>query len=454
MAVPEMLRHLDGAAIMPGDRLYDTARSLWNARIDHRPAVIVRCATPADARTALAYATENRLPVSVRGGGHHCAGFAVADRGLVIDFTEMRRIDVDPVNRTASIEPGVTVAELDEAAQAHGLMTTGAPIAMLGMAGYTLGGGLGWTSRLHGLACDNLIAADVLTADMEFVACSAEQEPDLFWALRGGGGNFGIVTRFTYRLRRLGPEVLAGSVLHSMNHAADILQRWADHMPLAADEVQCMPLIVAPPDATIAADGSVEPVLVLALMDAGDLASAAERLAPIRAWGEPLMEAVAPAPYAGLLSHLDEMYRAGQRCYYRSVFFDHLEAGTIQVLCERLRRLPSAGTSIFLEPLGGAIGRVPVSATAFPHRQRRFCVTAVPVWQDPEDDSAMTGWADELFAAISPPAARGVYVNYLDRVEGLSARDAYGPNWERLCAVKQKWDPENVFRSCHNIPPA
>ena len=437
---------LRGRLVLPDSHGYDAARALWNGRIDRRPAAIVQCRGAADVMRAVDVARAQEVPLSVRGGGHHVAGHAACDGGLMIDLSLMDSVRVDPVARTVRVGPGARVRDLDHETQAFGLMTTGAPVSTVGVAGYTLGGGLGWTSRTHGLACDNLISADVVTAGGEWVHASEEEHADLFWGLRGGSGNFGIVTSFEFRLHELGPEVLAGAIVHPIDAAPDLLRFWRDYMAEAPDELQCMPLAFQGPQG--------ETAFALFPLYAGDPAEGEAVIAPLREVGSPVADDVKVTRYADLLSDLDEMYRAGHRVYYRSAFFDELLDEAIDALAAAMAPVPSPFSSIFLEPMGGAIARRGPHATAFPHRERSFCITAVPKWAAPGRDAEMRAWADEIFDALAPYAADGVYVNYLDEQGADQVRAAYGEHWDRLAALKRRWDPENLFRMNHNVPPA
>ena len=382
---------------------------------------------------------------SVKGGGHHVSGHSVCEDGLMIDLSFMDGIRVNPSAKKARVGPGARVRDLDHEAQAFGLMTTGAPVSTVGISGYTVGGGLGWTSRLHGLACDNLLSADIVTARGELVHVSEEENSDLFWGIRGGSGNFGVVTSFEFRLHELGPEVLAGPIIHSMDDAPALLRFWRDYMLEAPDELQCMPVIFQGPGG--------ETVFCLYPLYAGEPSEGKKVIEPIRKAGDAISDEVKVSPYAGLLSDLDEMYRAGDRNYYRSAFFDSLPDEAIDTFFEKAAPVPTAYSSIFLEPMGGAIVRKGSEETAFPHRERKFCITAVPKWEKKEQDDEMEAWADDLFSALEPFAADGIYVNYLADEGEEEARSAYGQHWDRLRTLKKKWDPENIFRMNHNIPP-
>jgi FAD/FMN-containing dehydrogenase len=436
---------LRGILLQPADEGYNEARSLWNGKIDRKPSAIVQCKGVADVIASVNFAREQDMLLSVKGGGHHVSGHAVCEGGLMIDLTLLNGIRVNPSEKTARVGPGARVRDLDHEAQAFGLMTTGAPVSTVGISGYTLGGGLGWTSRLHGLACDNLLSVDIVTARGELVHASEGQNPDLFWGIRGGSGNFGIVTSFEFKLHELGPEVLAGPIVHAMDDAAELLRFWRNYMKEAPDELQCMPVIFKVPGG--------ETVFCLYPLYAGDPSEGEQVMKPLREAGNPLSDEVEISPYAGLLSDLDEMYRSGDRNYYRSAFFDTLPDEAIDAFVEKAAPVPTPYSSIFLEPMGGAIARKGSEATAFPHRERSYCITAVPKWENKEDDAEMVAWADDLFDALEPYAADGVYVNYLAEEGKEKAQSAYGRHWEKLRQLKKKWDPENIFRMNHNIPP-
>lgn len=455
-----------GDVLRPGASAYDEARAIWNGRIDRRPAAIVRCLDSADVVAVLAYARRNDVPVSIRGGGHHVAGFALCDDGLVIDLSRMKQVEVDADRRTARIGAGVLARELNAATQPFGLATTAAPIVSCGMAGYTLGGGIGWIARKHGLACDNLLSVELVTADGRIVSASETENADLFWALRGGGGNFGVVTSFQYRLHEVGPDVLSGQIVHRMDGAAEVLRFYRDYMPTAPDEFTCMPVVFRLPDVAEVPEAlRAETVFALVPFYDGDPETGRKVIRPLREVGSPIIEDVGPAPYAHLLDDLESsMYGPGERNAYETAFFDELPDAAIESFVEHAAPVPSANSSIFLEWLGGAIARVDPAATAYPHRTRRMCLTAVPKWPDPADDAAMIGWATRLFDALAPYTAAGRYVNYLDRREGEEpetvdsveavTRDAFGSNYDRLAEIKARWDPDNVFRMNHNVRPA
>ncbi|HSM09667.1 MAG TPA: FAD-binding oxidoreductase [Gemmatimonadota bacterium] len=447
-----------GSVLLPGDPAYDGARELWNGRIDRRPLAVVRCLDRADVTAVLEHVRRHGVPVSIRGGGHHVAGFALCDDGVVIDLSMMDDVEVDPDERTARVGPGVRARTLNAATQPFGLATTAAPIVSCGMAGYTLGGGLGWISRKCGLACDNLLEAEMVTADGRTVRASSDENSDLFWALRGGGGNFGIVTEFLFRLHPVGPEVLSGQVVHPMSGAAEALRFYRDYMPTAPDELSCMPVVFRLPDVPEMPERHRgDTVFAFVPFFDGDPEAGMEAIRPLREVGSPIIDQVGAASYAHLLDDLESsMYFPGERNAYETAFFDEFSDAAIDAFVEHAAPVPSPNSSIFLEWLGGAIRRVDRDATAYPHRERRMCLTAVPKWANPEDDAEMIGWATRLFDALRPHAAPGRYVNYLDDRDAarVAVRNAYGSHYERLARIKARWDPDNLFRANHNIPPA
>lgn len=438
-------KKIRGDLLIPEIAQYEEARKIWNGMIDRKPAAIARCRDEDDVRETVNFARDHQMKLSVKGGGHHVAGHAVCDGGLMINFSQMNGIQVDPENMIAQVGPGATVRDLDRATQPFGLMTTGAPVSMVGIAGYTLGGGLGWTSRLHGLACDNLLSVEMVTADGRIIRADENEHSDLFWGIRGGSGNFGVVTSFEFRLHRLGPEVLAGPVLYTMNEAPDILKYWRDFMEEAPEELQCMPVIFQGPDG--------ETLFCLYALYAGDPDEGEKVMAPLRRQGNPLADQVGLNPYAGLLSDLDEMYRSGHRNYYRSAFYDSLPDEAIDLFSDQIAPVPTPFSSAFLEPMGGAIARKDLDETAFPHRKRKYCITAVPKWEQLKQDSEMIDWADRVFESLEPYAAEGVYVNYLAEKGEEAMKKAYGRHWGKLRELKRKWDPDNFFSLNPNIPP-
>jgi FAD/FMN-containing dehydrogenase len=444
-----------GALIRPGDRKYESARRVWNGMVDRRPALIARCAHSDDVVAAVRFAREHGLALAVRGGGHNVAGNAVCDAGVVVDLSAQRAVEVDPVARTARVSPGALLGDVDHATQAFGLATPTGNVSLTGVAGLTLGGGLGWIARKHGPACDNLLCAEVVTADGERVTASAGENPDLLWGLRGGGGNFGIVTALEYRLHPLGPQVLAGGVVHDFADAPEVLRFFADFAAAAPDELSITASTFrAPPGFPVAPELHGELVTVLAVCYAGDLVVGERVLRPLRRFGRPLADLVAPMPYTALQSGSDASYPSGRRNYWKSHFVGEISDAAIAKVTEHAPRMTSPLSSFYFQHLGGAIGRAGPDAAAFSHREAAFEFTILTVWEDPDEDAEHIAWARELFSAMAP-YAHGVYVNNLG-IEGAErVKAAYAPaTYERLVALKDAYDPDNVFHINQNVTPS
>jgi FAD/FMN-containing dehydrogenase len=452
-------RALDGAftgeLIGPDHRHYERARQVWNGTVDRRPALIARCRGADDVVVALMYARERELPIAVRGGGHNVAGNAVCDAGVVIDLSGMKRVEVDPVRRTARVQPGVLLGELDRATQQHGLATPTGNVSMTGVAGLTLGGGLGWIARKHGPACDNLLSAEVVTAGGRRMTASETENPDLLWGLRGGGGNFGVVTSFEYRLHPVGPRVIAGGVLHDFADAPQVFRFFADYVLEAPDELSVtastFPASAAMP---VPREMHGRLVTVLAVCWAGDEAEGERVLRPLRSFGRPLADLVTTMPYTALQSASDASYPNGQRNYWKSHMVDEITDGAVAVLLEHGPRITSPLSSFYFQHLGGAIARAGSDTAAFGHRDAVFDFTILTVWRDAAEDAEHVTWAREFFAAMQPYST-GVYVNNLG-VEGAGrVRAAYAPEtYDRLLALKDAYDPQNVFQLNQNVAPS
>lgn len=435
-----------GEVVRPADDGYDEARAVFNGLIDKRPALILRCRTTGDIVEALAVARESGLEIAVRGGGHNIAGRSTSDGGVVIDLSPMKQITIDPVARIARVAPGVTWGELNDAAAEHGLATTGGTISTTGVAGLTLGGGLGWLMGGYGLAADNLTAVEIVTAEGDVVHADADHEPDLFWAVRGGGGNFGIVSSFEFRLHPVA-TVVAGLVVHAFDAAADLLRLCREFTAGLPDEIGLMALLVHAPD------GSGTPVAAVAVCHAGPSDQASSDLTRLLEHGSPLLTQVGPMPYPVVNTMLDDGFRPGNRYYWKSSFMPALSDEAIEVLVRRFAECPSPMSGIAIEYLHGAVTRIPVSATAVAHRDTSFNILIAGVWQDPAGDAANMTWARDTYAELEPFFVNRRYVNYLSE-DDAEVRSAYGPNYERLAALKHRYDPENLFRANHNILPA
>ena len=453
--VDKLKRELRGALLTPADPGYDDARSVWNAMIDRRPALIVRCAGAADVLAAVRFARDYGLLLAVKGGGHNIAGSAVCDGGLMLDLSPMRSVHVDPWNRTARVEPGAILADLDREAQAFGLATSLGINSTTGVAGLTLGGGFGWLSRSFGHTIDNLLAVDVVTAAGQLVRASAEENADLFWGLRGGGGNLGIVTSFTLQLHPLGPTVLAGLIIYPFDQAPELLRRYRAFVATAPDALTVWTVLrKAPPLPFLPADIHGKEVVVFALLYAGDVTEAERAIAPLRAFATPVIRDGAVVEYCAWQAAFDPLLTPGARNYWKSHDFAELSDAAIDLMVDYARRLPSPECEIFIAHLGGAAGRVATEAMAFPHRDATFVLNVHGRWRNADDDDGCIGWARRFFAATAPHATGGVYVNFMTDDEQDRVRAAYGANYDRLAALKAKYDPDNLFQVNLNVKPA
>ena len=446
---------LRGAFCLPGEPGYDEARTLWNAMIDRRPAAVVRAASAADVMRTVRLASDQRLLLAVRGGGHNIAGNAVCDGGLMLDLSLMKAIRVDPGARTARVEPGARLADLDRETQAFGLAVPVGINSTTGVAGLTLGGGFGWLSRKHGLTIDNLISADVVTSKGELLHASASANSDLFWAIRGGGGNFGVVTSFEFKLHPVGP-VIAGLIVHPFADAKAVLDGYRKAVASAPEDL-CVWAVMrkAPPLPFLAPEVHGTEVVVLALCYSGDPALADKAIAPFKAIGKPIAVAVGEQPFAGWQTAFDPLLTPGERNYWKSHDFTELSDGLIDVLQDAVRTLPGPQCEIFVAHLGGAINRVAADATAYPHRNVQFVMNVHVRWSSPSEDAMCLAWGRRMYEAAAPFATGGVYVNFMPEDEAQRVKTgAYGRNFEKLAKLKAKYDPANLFRLNQNVQPA
>lgn len=444
-----------GEVLRPGDDGYDDTRTVWNAMIDRYPRVIVRPRGAADVITAVDVAREQDIPLSVKGGGHNVAGHAVCDGGLMIDCSKMDWIRVDPAERSAQAGPGATWGDFDHETQTFGLATTGGGVSTTGIAGLTLGGGNGFLARKHGLTVDNLRSVDIVTAEGELVHASETENPDLFWAIRGGGGNFGIVTTFEYDLHPVGPNVLAGRILHPFDDAASVLRHYRDFVTAAPDEVNCLAGIAsAPAESPRPGLEPGTPFVQLLTVYAGDPEEGKDTLRPLREFGDPIVDGVYLRPYTELQRLLTEAAAPGYRNYWKSDYLAGLPDDAIDIVVDHCDPFPTDRSSVFLETMGGAINRVESNATAFPHRDAAFSVTAWARWEEPAADAELREWAQAFSAAMEPYTTDGVYVNFLSQEGDDRVEAAYGGNYNRLVDVKTEYDPKNLFQRNQNIKPA
>ena len=454
--ITELRGKVRGAVLAPGESGYDAARTIWNAMIDRRPALIIRAAGAADVIQAVTLARTHGLVIAIKGGGHNIAGNAVGDGGLMLDLSAMKSVRIDPRARTARVEPGVTLGEFDREAQAFGLATPVGINSTTGIAGLTLGGGFGWISRRYGLTVDNLIAADVVTADGKLLRASATENPGLFWAIRGGGGNFGVVTSFEYRLHPVGPEVMAGLIIFPQDNARTLLRQYRKITARAPRELTAWVVLrKAPPLPFLPAEVHGTDIVVFAVCYCGDLAKGKKAVAPLRALGKPLADIVGPMPFAGWQTAFDPLLTPGARNYWKSHDFAKLSDPLIDLLVDHAGRVPTPETEVVLVHIGGAVNNVPVIATSYPHRNIEYIVNVHTRWSHPSQDQSCIAWARQLFDAMAPHSTGGVYVNFMPEDEGQRVKiGAYGRNYKRLTTLKAKYDPRNLFRMNQNIKPA
>jgi FAD/FMN-containing dehydrogenase len=452
--VRELEAGLRGSLLRPDDDRYEQARHVWNARIDRRPRLIVCCAGVSDVISAVRFVRSQNALVSVRGGAHNVAGSAVCDDGVMIDLSGMRALHVDPARRVARAEPGLTWADFDHDTQAFGLATTGAHVSSTGIAGSTLGGGMGWLMRQHGLTIDNLLSADIVTADGQLVTASPDESPDLFWAIRGGGGNFGIATSLEYRLHPVGPLVAGGVVMYPASQAHDVLRGYREVMTNAPEELSALAAFrSAPPAPFVPEDVRGRPIVAIVACATLPTAEALRRLEPLRQLGAPVAERMGPMPYAAIQRMLDGAGAFGYRVYVRSDHLGSLDDVAIDTLIEHAARRTSPHSVVLLFSLGGAVSRVNEHATAFSHRHAAFDYAVYSLWKDASDDERHIHWTDRLWSAMRPFAV-GAYVNELGDEGDARVREAYSAStYDRLVSVKNRYDPTNVFRLNQNIHP-
>lgn len=435
---------LRGELLTPAEPEYDAARRVWNAMIDKRPALIARCAGEADVVRSVQFARDHGLVVAVRGGGHSVAGYSTCDGGLLIDLSNMKGLRVDPARQTALAQPGLRLGELDPQTQEYGLATPMGIVANTGIAGLTLGGGLGWLNGKYGLACDNVLSAHVVTADGQLLIASATEHPDLFWGLRGGGGNFGIVTLFEYQLHAVGP-VIGGMTVYPIRQAQQVLRGYDELSQACPDELSTGAFLVIGPDG--------QPAVAIAVCYCGPLEAGDAVTKPYRGLGTPLADMIKSMSYVEQQGSFDVGFPPQRLHYWKAAFVRTLTTDCIEVLVEYVTRMPSAMSGIGLQQLHGAAARVKPEETAFPHRFAFWDVPILSQWADPAESDANIGWARDAWSALQPFSDEGVYVNNLG-VEGEErVRSAYGENYDRLVAVKNTYDPENFFQLNQNVRP-
>lgn len=454
-ALAALRETLRGKVCLPGEAGYEEARTIWNAMIDRHPGAVVRCSGAADIMRAVAFAREHGVLLAVRAGGHNIAGNAVCEGGLLLDLSLMRGVRIDPVRRTARVEPGATLGDFDREAQAFGLATPLGINSTTGVAGLTLGGGFGWLSRKFGLTIDNLISADVVTADGKLLQASDTENSDLFWALRGGGGNFGVVSSFEFRLHPVGPMVLSGLIVHPFARARELLAGYRQVAADAPDELtQWVVLRKAPPLPFLPADVHGKEILVFAVCYVGEERDGNRALEPLRKLGTPIADVVGMQPFAAWQGAFDPLLTPGAYNYWKSHNFVELGDGLLDVLVSQVKQLPTEECEIFIGQLGGATKRVAPDAMAYPHRNANFAMNVHTRWRQSADERRSIDWARKLFAETAPYATGGVYVNFMPEDETDRVGSAYGTNYARLATLKAKYDPGNLFRLNQNVQPS
>jgi FAD/FMN-containing dehydrogenase len=446
---------LKGQIILPSDLDYDQVREIWNAMIERRPALIVRCADVNDVPQAISFAREHGLEISIRGAGHNIAGNALCDDGIMIDFSSMRNVRVDAEKKRAYVEPGATLADFDEAAQAHRLATPVGINSTTGIAGLTLGGGFGWLTRKYGMTVDNLVSVDAVTAEGKRIRVSENENADLFWAIRGGGGNFGIVTQFEFKLHEVGPEILAGLIVFPFDQAKQVLTQYREFVKSAPEELNVWAVLrKAPPLPFLSADVHGKGVVVLAIFYIGDAAQGGKLIEPLLRFGTPHGEHIGAQPYTQWQKAFDPLLTPGARNYWKTHNFTELSDGALNSMIEFADQLPSPQCEIFIGLIAGAANRVPADAMAYRHRDAKFVLNVHGRWDERADDERCIAWARAFFQASAPYASGGAYVNFMTEEEGDRVAAAYGANYDRLAEIKKQYDPDNLFHLNQNIKPA
>lgn len=445
---------LSGELIRPNDASYDDARKVWNGLIDKHPALIARCANADDVVQAVQFARSHNLLVAVRGGGHNVAGFSTCDDGIVIDLSPMKQVDVDANACTARAQGGVTWGEFDATTQAHALATTGGLVSTTGIAGFTTGGGIGWLMRKHGLALDNLLSVEMVLADGRRVTASENENADLFWGVRGGGGNFGIVTEFTYRLHPVGPTIFGGALFHPIACAKELVQFYREWVRSLPDDLTTMvAFLTAPPAPFVPPPLQGTPMVAIALCYCGNVEQGAELVKPLRAFATPAIDLLAPMPYTAMQTMFDATAPRGLLSYWKTEYLRGLDDGAIDTLIDQASKMRSPLSAIHVQHIEGAVSRVKSGDTAFGHRDPRFVLNLIGGWMDASESDSHIAWVRDAARAIQPHATGATFLNFLGDEGEARVRSAYGANYDRLVALKNKYDPTNFFRLNQNIRP-
>ncbi|HEU4671262.1 MAG TPA: FAD-binding oxidoreductase [Candidatus Limnocylindrales bacterium] len=445
---------LNGELIVAGDAGYDEARRVYNAMIDHHPVAIARPVDDRDVVAAVRFASAGGLPIAIRGGGHSVPGFGTVENGLVIDLGRMRGVTIEPEARTARVAGGATWADVNAATAAHGLATTGGVVSTTGVGGLTLGGGIGYLARAYGLSCDNLESARVVTAAGEIVEASEADHSDLFWAIRGGGGNFGVATELRFRLHPVA-DVYGGPMFYDLKDAATVLRLYRDLIATAPEHLAAFPgFQIAPPLPFIPESRRGEPMFFVMTCWSGPISEGEAAVRPFRVVAPVVAEHVGPLPYPAVNSAFDGLYPAGLQHYWKTAFVIELTDAAIEAHLKYGPRVPVVNSTMHIYPINGACRRVPSDATAFAHREANFAVVVAGMWPDPADNHANIAWVRDYYAAIAPESEAGGYVNFMSGDDEDRVAASYGGNFARLREVKRRYDPDNLFRVNQNIPPA
>jgi len=450
--IEKLKNKVKGQIVLPNDSNYNEVRKIWNAMIDRRPAVIVQCAEADDVLHAISYARDNGLEISIRGGGHNIAGSALCDNGVLIDFSNMTTVIVDAQKRRAYVEPGATLGDIDKAVQAYGLATPVGINSTTGIAGLTLGGGFGWLTRKYGMTIDNLVSAEMVTADGRKIKVSENENTDLFWAIRGGGGNFGIVTQFEFALHSVGPEILAGLLVFPFGQAKQVLEKYREFVKSAPVELNIWVVLrKAPPLPFLPESVHGKEVIVLAIFYAGDIAEGEKLINSLRSFGDAYGDHIGVQPFVQWQQAFDPLLTPGARNYWKSHNFTELSDGALDSIIEYAGKLPSPQCEIFLGLIEGVANRIPSNAMAYGHRDAKFVLNVHGRWDQAAQDKTCIAWARAFFEASAPYASAGAYVNFMTEDEDDRVAAAYGKNYARLKQIKKKYDPENIFHNNQNI---
>ncbi len=454
-AIDDFRNSLGGELILPEDGNYDEARKIWNAMIDRKPAMIVQVSGADDVQAAIKFAMTNKLDITVRGAGHNIAGNSISDGGLMIDFSSMKKVNVDAEKKTAFVEPGATLGDIDGETQKHGLAAPLGINSTTGIAGLTLGGGFGWLSRKYGFTIDNLLSAEIVTVDGKKLTASDKENEDLFWAIRGGGGNFGIVTKFEFRLQPVGPEILAGLLVFPFEQADSILRQYKNFIVNTPPEFNVYVVLrKAPPLPFLPEDVHGKEVVVLAMAVVDELDKNEKLVDSLRGFGNPVGEHIGRMPYVNWQQAFDPLLTPGARNYWKSHNFTEIKDNVLDLAIDYAGKFPSPHCEILIAYLEGKSNSVAADAMAYPNRDLKFILNVHGRWESAGEDKNGIGWAREFFNATSQFASGGAYVNFMTEDEQERVAKAYGPNYKRLTEIKKKYDPQNILRFNQNIRPA